>query len=315
LQLQGPDRPGGSKGEEMNDIERTQHFREVMRRDIGAHLRMEHGIPDADVPKAKAAQDKIHRSLPHEDEPQDAAAKKDAEVISGVRKDPEPKPEPAQPAKRTRTRKPAAKAEETSEPAPAAKPEPAKNTRSRKPAAKVGTPQPASKPAAKAQPKADEKPTLGVPYAELKRRGRGYYAVCPECGEHFSEKFDRNGEQLTNAYGEHYVSTHEKKKTRSRKPAASKPAPKSQPKSNGSKPAPKAESNGASPRTTKQELAKRLVTLVAKEFSGASEADKAQLAYWLHSLPTGQQGEESGSYNRWWPASLPRPVTADWRKP
>jgi hypothetical protein len=75
---------------------------------------------------------------------------------------------------------------------------------------------------------------------------------------------------------------------------------------------PKAEQNGHSTRETNQELARKLASLAAEAFGSASPEAKAKVAYWLHSLPTGGEG---GSWNRWWPESLPRPATADWRKP
>lgn len=109
------------------------------------------------------------------------------------------------------------------------------------------------------------------------------------------------------------------------KPATPKPAAKTSPKAPArkapaAKPAPKPEekapaANGTSPRERTTALALRLVELVAEEFSGATAEEKAKLSYWLHSLPTGNANGSGGSWNRYWPASLPRPETADWRKP
>ena len=90
------------------------------------------------------------------------------------------------------------------------------------------------------------------------------------------------------------------------KPASPKPA----------KAAPKAEANGTSTRDHNQAVARKLATLAAEAFKNEDAATKAKVAYWLHSLPTGSQdGSSSGSWNRWFPESLPRPETADWRAP
>lgn len=77
----------------------TAHFREIMRRDVGAHLRAAHGKTDADIPKSKMAQDRLHRSLDHGTH--DAAAEKDTSVLAGVTRKPtepkaanQPKPKP-----------------------------------------------------------------------------------------------------------------------------------------------------------------------------------------------------------------------------
>lgn len=77
----------------------TAHFREIMRRDVGAHLRAAHGITD--VPKSKMAQDKLHRSLDH-GTTTDAKSAADAGVLAGVTRKPDepaaanqPKPKPA----------------------------------------------------------------------------------------------------------------------------------------------------------------------------------------------------------------------------
>ena len=95
------------------------------------------------------------------------------------------------------------------------------------------------------------------------------------------------------------------------KAAAKAPAPKPAPASKA--PAPKAESNGhATSREVNQTVARRLAALAAEAFGSETPEVKAKVAYWLHSLPTGGEG---GSWNRWWPESLPRPETADWRKP
>jgi len=125
---------------EITDV--AAHLSEVLRRDIGAHLRAAHGLED--VPKMKTAQAKIHASLHAEPSPtppaeakaparvtrtrrtpaatpgkaapakpaNDAAAEKDAAVINGVAK-------PAAKAPARSRKAPAAKA--TAKPAPAAK--------------------------------------------------------------------------------------------------------------------------------------------------------------------------------------------------
>ena len=137
----------------------TAHFREILRRDVGAHLRAAHGITD--VPKTKQAQDKLHRTLDHASH--DAKTEADTSVLAGVTRktddtpavnQPKPKPSqrrrtvqnvplpaekpaaPAKPAART-PRKPAAGKPATAAPKPAA--------RTRKPADK-----PADKPAEEA---------------------------------------------------------------------------------------------------------------------------------------------------------------------
>jgi len=82
-------------------------------------------------------------------------------------------------------------------------------------------------------------------------------------------------------------------------------------------PAPKPEANGSAPsaNASKHDLAKRLIDMVAAEFAGESDENKAKLAYWLHGLPTGYPNGGGGGYLRYWPAGLPRPTTAGWRKP
>jgi hypothetical protein len=109
-------------------------------------------------------------------------------------------------------------------------------------------------------------------------------------------------------------------KTTTRKPApAAKPAPAKAPaKTTARKPATtttaKANGTGEAKTFGKQVLARTLVDLVAKEFKDASEADKLKLSYWLHGLPTGgPDGSPAGGGARYWPDSLPRPTTADWR--
>jgi hypothetical protein len=114
--------------------------------------------------------------------------------------------------------------------------------------------------------------------------------------------------------------------TKTSKPApartrAAKPAPAKPPARAASK-AP-AKANGKAPETpaapsanaTKHDLAKRLIDMVAREFAGESDENKAKLAYWLHGLPTGYPNGGGGGYLRYWPAGLPRPTTAGWRKP
>jgi hypothetical protein len=73
-------------------------------------------------------------------------------------------------------------------------------------------------------------------------------------------------------------------------------------------PAPAAEATSA--RSTNQDLAKRLIDFVAKEFSDSPEDDQKKIANWLKVLPTGGAG-----WQRYWPEGFARPTTADWRKP
>lgn len=101
------------------------------------------------------------------------------------------------------------------------------------------------------------------------------------------------------------------------KPAPAKPATrKAAPAKPATKAPAKAASNGNAPvasvREVNQTVARKLATLAAEAFGSESDEVKAKVAYWLHSLPTGGEG---GSWNRWWPESLPRPETADWRAP
>jgi hypothetical protein len=113
----------------------TAHFREIMRRDIGAHLRAAHGMTDDDIPKSKMAQDKLHRSIDHGTH--DAAAEKDTSVLAGVTRKPTeaaatnlPKPRPARKPKTdtvplpgdSKPSKPAAKTGKPAARKPAAKP-------------------------------------------------------------------------------------------------------------------------------------------------------------------------------------------------
>ena len=90
------------------------------------------------------------------------------------------------------------------------------------------------------------------------------------------------------------------------------------------KPATKAPANGAAANgsapaatanATKHDLAKRLIDMVAREFAGETDENKAKLSYWLHGLPTGYPNGGGGGYLRYWPEGLPRPTTAGWRKP
>jgi hypothetical protein len=93
-------------------------------------------------------------------------------------------------------------------------------------------------------------------------------------------------------------------------PAAKAPARKPAP-----KPAPVPAANGTPANATKHDLAKRLIDMVAAEFASETPENKAKLAYWLHGLPTGYPNGGGGGYLRYWPAGLPRPTTAGWRKP
>ena len=71
--------------------------------------------------------------------------------------------------------------------------------------------------------------------------------------------------------------------------------------------------NGTTLRTQKQDARSRVVETLVKEFAKATPDEKAMVSYWLHSLPTGgADGSGAGGANRWWPAGLPRPTTADW---
>ena len=72
-------------------------------------------------------------------------------------------------------------------------------------------------------------------------------------------------------------------------------------------PAPAAEPSN---RSHNQDLAKRLIDLVAGEFKAESEEDQIKIANWLKVLPTGGAG-----YQRYWPTGFARPTTADWRIP
>lgn len=94
-------------------------------------------------------------------------------------------------------------------------------------------------------------------------------------------------------------------RSRARKPAqqASKPQP---------VPEPKPETNGTSPREHNQELARTVVTMLAKEFATASPDDWQKVANWLHALPTGGEG---AGWLRWWPENVARPTSSGWRKP
>jgi hypothetical protein len=288
--------PEGSKGEEkkMDAATYKTHRISVMRKpEEMAKCLAEHGVTE--VPAQRQAQIKLHDSL----------CKADADAPETSQ--PTPDPEPAQPVPPRRGRKAAPKAD--AEPQPDAKPEP---------------------------------PELGIPYAPLTKQGRNTVATCPECGKTFVEKFGKDGEQTTQHYAEHYATAHKAsepqpepqpepaKRTRkaapkpqepaepakrSRKPAAKQEPAK--PATRGRKPAasePKPEANGTSTREHKQALARSLADLVAGHFAGANAADKAQLAYWLHSLPTGPQAEGAeGPHNRYFPKGLPRPQTADWQ--
>lgn len=86
----------------------TAHFREILGRDVGAHLRAAHGIADADIPKTKQAQDKLHRTLDHDTH--DAKSDADVSVLAGVTRKPDepkaanlPKPKPSARKRATET--------------------------------------------------------------------------------------------------------------------------------------------------------------------------------------------------------------------
>ena len=99
-------------------------------------------------------------------------------------------------------------------------------------------------------------------------------------------------------------------KTTAKAPARKAPAaPKPETKANGSDPV------APSANASKHDLAKRLIDMVAAEFANESPENKAKLSYWLHGLPTGYPNGGGGGYLRYWPAGLPRPTTAGWRKP
>ena len=104
-----------------------------------------------------------------------------------------------------------------------------------------------------------------------------------------------------------------------RRTAPAKAAPaKAAPKPATKAPANGAAANGSAPATanaTKHDLAKRLIDMVAREFAGETDENKAKLSYWLHGLPTGYPNGGGGGYLRYWPEGLPRPTTAGWRKP
>lgn len=148
------------------------HFQEIMRRDIGAHLRAAHGITD--VPKSKMAQDKLHRSLDHgnpdseaaqvtaQAQAKDAASSRDASVLAGV------------------TRKPTeAKAANTPKPKPTArkKTETVPLPGDEKPAAKAGKPAAATGRKRAAKPAQDQP----CPYA---RAGKHCIGILKHEGKH-----------------------------------------------------------------------------------------------------------------------------------
>ena len=49
------ERAAQGKGEKVNANELKNHLREIIRTDIGQHLREVHGLDEADIPKAKTA--------------------------------------------------------------------------------------------------------------------------------------------------------------------------------------------------------------------------------------------------------------------
>lgn len=51
--------------------------------------------------------------------------------------------------------------------------------------------------------------TLGVPYASGRVEGGRLIRTCPKCGEEFTERTDRYGEQTTWRYAEHYQEAHQ----------------------------------------------------------------------------------------------------------
>lgn len=322
--------PEGSKGEDrkMDATAYKAHRTNAMRNpDAMEECLRAHGVTE--IPAARTARIKLHdehckpegaeeTSQPAPESDEDRKARHDAKAVRDADRAAQEADEKAAAARR-RTRKAAPRPITPTEPEP----------------------QPDAKP---------EPPALGVPYAPLAKVGRNMVATCPECGKTFVEKFDKNGEQTTQHYAEHYAETHtaqpESKpepasKPRTRK-AASKPAPKAEepakpsgrgrkpqakpepakPTARGRKPAapqpqPQPQANGTSPRTSKQELARELVNLVAEHFAGRDAGELERVSYWLRSLPVGNPELEGtvGGHLRWWPKSLPRPVGAGWVAP
>ena len=262
---------------EMTDAERTAHLREHLRGDFAKHLREEHGIDAPPAKRAEAAS--LHAKL--HAPTTDAATSRDASVIAGVTRKPEPaseEPAKATEPKATRTRKPAA-AKATEE-----TPKPATRTRSRKATAPADADATATPPA---------------------RRPRTLKAV-PDAPEEPEATATRTRTRKPAADAEMAP----KPATRSRKaPATETPA---KPATRGTRtrreapaPAPAASANGELSRSErKRALAREVVTLVTERFADLSEAEKADIAYWLHWCPTG---------NLWWPSNgFPEPTTDGW---
>ena len=84
---------------------------------------------------------------------------------------------------------------------------------------------------------------------------------------------------------------------------------------------PKPEANGEAPATasarlSKRAIARRVATVLAREFKDEPLEVRERVAYWIHGLPYGGADESNpnaGGAGRWFPEELPRPTTADWR--
>jgi hypothetical protein len=251
-------------------------------------------------PATRKPAGQVRTGDPREDRAvRDAAASKDAEVLTGVGPD-APAPKPAAPARRAPAKPASAKA-------PASVKVAYLLDRSgqfrihkagcrdiRKEVAEAGNYE-------KAEP---------ATYASQEEAIRDLWS------DQIHESRDGDGEAPLTFLHEHgYVGSVEFL------PCASGLRPLAEAKAPARKPAAKATANGSAPakangttlRTAKQMLARRVAEALVKEFAKATPEEKAMVSYWMHSLPTGgADGSGAGGAKRWWPAGLPRPTTADW---
>ena len=274
----GPEVGPESRGEKMNSTELTTHLRETVRGEGPEfHLVEDHGVPKADLPASRQEAAKLHAKLHAAEVPaKDAEAEKVTSLLSGVTVSPE---------EAAAARKPA-----------------------RKTPAKVAPKTPA---APKASPVKAAAAANKVRSRNAVTAGRKLASV-PDLPAEITPpaKAPARTRKATAKVAAPATETAPKTAPRSRKatakapaPAAPKPAPRGR--NAAAAPAPKAESNGSAPSRSeaKRALARAVVTMVTEAYAGASESEKADIAYWLHWCPTG---------DLWWPADFPEPTTAGW---
>jgi hypothetical protein len=289
--------------------------------ELAAHLRDEHGITD--VPKTKPAQARLHAAQDHRPPAQDARTQADAGVLAGVTRKPEdtaaanlPKPKPARrkvivedvPVETDRRKR---AAQVTAENKTSTRSKPASKAATDKPAtaSKPRTRQPVTPPTTVVFYLLDDfqvhKPGCRVIAREIKKSDYAEAVPLTETTEEavirflwddqIREAYEGDGEPSAAWLNEHsFVTTvHFHSCT------------------DGILVPFTAQANGHSPREHNQELARKVLAVLTKEFADdPTGEDWQKVANWLHALPTGGAG-----WQRFWPEGFARPTSAGWRKP